>query len=90
MKQLVVCIVRLKGKVLSTDVLPGAILCRFVALPGSVDDELEEVRVFRHPEHGIGQVSVAKTVAHETLLEDWWKLLHTRDRDFNTSYEKII
>ena len=26
--------------------------------------------MFRHPEHGIGQVSVVKTVAHETLLED--------------------
>ena len=43
MKQLVVCIERLKGKGLSTDVLPGAILCRFVALLGSVDDQLEEV-----------------------------------------------
>ena len=28
---------------ISKDVLPGAILCRFVALPGSVDDQLEEV-----------------------------------------------
>ena len=44
-----------------------------------MDDQLEEVRVFRHPEHGIGQVSVAKTVTHETLLEDWWKLLHTKE-----------
>ena len=89
MKQLVV---DERSKAFSSfkDVLPGAILCRFVALLGSVDDQLEEVWVFRHPEHGIGQVSVAKTVAHETLLEDWWKLLHTRDRDFNTSYEKII
>ena len=64
---------------ISKDVLPGAILCRFVALLGSVDDQVEEVWVFRHPEHGIGQVSVAKTVAHETLLEDWWKLLHTKE-----------
>ena len=44
--------------------------------------------MFRHPEHGIGQVSVAKTVAHETLLEDWWKLLHTKEISIKTR-EKI-
>ena len=88
-KQLVVD-ERFKKFSLIKDVLPGAILCRFVALPGSVDDQLEEVWVFRHPEHGVGQVSVAKTVAHKTLLEDWRKLLHTRDRDFNRSHKNSI